>query len=220
MAVDDEMDAGEDDGGGHTGRRAFMAGAAGLAAGATLLGAASPAGALGVTGEYPIPLQYMDMSLGTVAPVDLGTGGFATGIFSAFGDMAAVSIRILVGSGADTGNGPWVVDGGDLPSGFVPVASPNDVTPVGTAAWMGTGQIVDFTNLFQNAYQLGCAWVNFSGSGGPAATLVWSLPDQHNDGSGNVMFNAGGTVPFGAPLAEGAFLYSSMVYLVTMPEPE
>ncbi len=216
---DARPDTGE--GGPPTGRRAFMAGAAGLAAGATLLGAASPASALGVTGEYTLPLQYIDMSTGNLAPVSCGSTGFAKVILSAFGDMAAATIRVkLSGSGIDAGTGPWAVDGADMPSGFVPVPSPDDMTPTGTAAWTGNGQILNFQNAFQNAYSLGCAWSNFSAVGGPDATLVWSFPDKHNDGSGSVLLNHLGQVPYGAPLGDGIFLYSTLVYLVAMPEPQ
>jgi hypothetical protein len=209
------------EGGPPTGRRAFMAGAAGLAAGATLLGAGSPAGALGTTGEYTLPLQWIDMSNGTLTPVACGSTGFAKVILSAFGDMAAASIRVkLSGTGIDAGDGPWAVDGGDLPSGFQPVPSPDDMTDTGTAAWTGIGQVLNFQNAYQNAYAVGCAWCNFSAVGGPDASLIWSFPDRHNDGSGAVMFNWDGTVPYGAPLGDGVFLYSSIVYLVNMPVPE
>lgn len=204
-----------------TGRRAFMAGAAGLAAGATLLGAGSPAGALGTTGEYTLPLQSIDMGTGLLTPVACGSEGFAKVILSAFGDMAAATIRVkLAGTGIDAGDGPWAVDGADMPSGFQPVASPDDMTPTGTASWTGMGQVLNFQNAYQNAYLIGCAWSNFSAVGGPDAALIWSFPDRHNDGSGAVMFNFGGTVPYGAPLGEGVLLYSSLVYLVNLPEVE
>lgn len=214
---DASFDASTDTAG--SGRRAFMAGAAGLAAGAALLGGSTPAGALGTTGEYDLPLQYVDLGTGDLTPVDLGTGGFAKIILSAFGDMAAGAIRIKVGAGADTGDGPWAVDGGDLPSGFQPVPSPNDMTPTGTSAWGGMGQVLDFTKVNGNAVVIGCGWSNFSNTGGSSAVLVWSLPDVHNDGSGNVLFNYGGVVPYGAPLGEGALVYSAITYLVNLPAP-
>jgi hypothetical protein len=216
----DETRPDTDDGGPHTGRRAFMAGAAGLAAGATLLGSGSPAGALGVTDDYPLPLKYIDQTTGDLTDVLCGSTGFAKVILSAFGDMAAASIRVkLSGTGIVAGDGPWVVDGADMPTGFEPVASPNDMTDVGTSAWGGTGQILNFENAFQNAFALGTGWINFSNLGGPSAMLVWTFPDKHNDGSGAVLLNHDGQVPYGAPLGEGTFLYSTLVYLVSWPEP-
>lgn len=195
-----------------TGRRAFMAGAAGLAAGATLLGAGSPAGAaVPATGEHDLDLLWVDLGTGVTTPVGLGTGGLAKGIFSAYGDMAAATIRIKLGAGATPGSGPWGLLATDMPSGYLPATPPDDMTP-GTMAWQGTGLAVNPDNVFQNSYFVACAWTNYVSTGGPVV-LQWTLPDRHNEGNGNVLFNYGGSVPFGAALGEGAMLYSTVAYL-------
>jgi hypothetical protein len=202
----------------HAGRRAFMAGAAGLAAGATLLGATSPAAAIGTTQTWTIPLKWMSMSTGATTAVGLGTGGVAQAYLSAFGDMAAMTIRIKMGTGATPGTGPWIIDGADMPTGYVPVAVPTDISNPGTSVWFGAGQAVNPNDATQNAADVICSWTNFAVMGGPAAGLVWTMPETHNLGTGNVLFNSSGTNPFGIANGAGTILYSSLVYLVNLPE--
>ncbi|HEX7131084.1 MAG TPA: hypothetical protein VF228_00830 [Iamia sp.] len=220
MTTDETLDDARPDEGAHPGRRAFMAGAAGLAAGATLLGSSSPAGAIGTTQPWTIPLKWMDMSTGATTAVGLGTGGVAQAYLSAFGDMAAMTVRIKLGAGATPGTGPWVIDGADMPTGYVPIEGPTDITEVGTSLWFGTGQALNFANPYQNAAHVNCSWVNFAAANGPVSGHVWAMPDKHNDGSGSVLFNFAGGCPFGVPNGEGTILYSSLVYLVNLPEPE
>lgn len=211
----------DDDGPGddspHAGRRAFMAGAAGLAAGATLLGAASPAAAIGTTQTWTIPLKWINMSTGATTAVGLGTGGVAQAYLSAFGDMAAWTIRIKMGTGATPGTGPWLVDGADMPTGYVPVAVPTDISTLGTSVWFGAGQAINPNDATQNTAGLICSWTNLSAISGPAAALLWTMPEVHNLATGNVLFNFGGTAPFGIANGAGTILYSSIVYLVNLP---
>lgn len=205
-----------DDDGRAPARRKFLAGAtaAGVAAGAAVLGTADrAAAAIPATAEHSLALKWLDLS-GTpwlLDDVTLGTGGFALGTFSAMGDMAALAVRIKVGAGASLGSGPWCLDASELPTGFKPVTPPNDLSPTGTPGWGGMGQIADFTDLNHNSYVIGMSMGNFTNVG--AGTLVvWSLPDRHNTGSGAVMVNYGGVVPFGREPAEGTTLFSNLVY--------
>jgi hypothetical protein len=84
--------------------------------------------------------------------------------------------------------------------------------------WFGTGYALNVNNPYQNTAHLICSWANFAVMGGPAAALVWYLPARHNDSSGTVLFNNGGASPFGVANNDGTVLYSSLVYLVNMPE--
>jgi len=201
----------------HTGRRAFMAGAAGVAAGATLLGASAPAGAIGATQTWTVPLKWIDMTTGATTAVGLGTGGVAQAYLSAFGDMAAMTVRIKMGTGATPGTGPWLIDGADMPTGYVPVAVPTDISTPGTTVWLGTGQAINPNDATQNTAHVICSWTNLAAIGGPAAAHLWTMPEVHNLGTGNVLFNFGGTAPFGIANGAGTILYSSIVWLVNLP---
>jgi hypothetical protein len=198
-------------------RRKFLAGAglaAGAAGAATLLAATPAAATTPATGEFDLDLKWgeIDVVPWILHDVDLGDGGFAKGVFSAFGDMAALSIRILVGEEADTGDGPWMLDGSTMPTGYVPATPPNDVTPAGTPGWGGVGAAMDYSNVSQNTYELQSSWGNFTNVG-QGTLMVWTLPNEHNTFEGNVLFNFEGDTPFGAALAPGACLFTTLVYL-------
>jgi hypothetical protein len=208
-------------------RRKFLAGA-GLAAGAAALSATAAPGIASATppstpADYSFSLKWLDLANppSSEYPVNLGTGGFAKGQFSAMGDMAALSIRILVGTGGsvDTGQGPWFIDGTDTPPGFTPVAGPNDITPVATSAWMGTGVVIGLGRPNQNQYSLSCSWQNWSNAS-LGTKLLWALGDRYNDGQGNVLLNYGGVVPFGNNLGPGDIVYGTLVYLRDTSEDE
>ena len=125
-----------------------------------------------------------------------------------------MTLRIKVGAGADTGDGPWCFDSADLPAGFRSAALPSDMTTVGTSAWPGIGTVLDLTNPNVNQVAVGAAWNDWSAiSLGSGTLMVFALLDRFNDGSGAVMLNYGGVVPFGRALGEGVMLYQSMVYL-------
>ncbi|HEV7721133.1 MAG TPA: hypothetical protein VGO60_07600 [Iamia sp.] len=197
-----------------TGRRAFMAGAAGLAAGAALLAGASPAGASSTTAA--LDLFWVDESgLGPpINPVDLGTGGLAEGVFVAEGDLVALTVRIHLGTDADPGAGFWGLDGADFPSGYqplVPAPAPFDVR----GSWLGTGFVFDITNATQASYVLTSYWGDYSAGGGPAAGLLWFLPGLPGPPQ---RLNDAGTAPFGSALTDGTFVWSSMVYQRAVPE--
>ncbi len=195
------------------GRRRFLTGAAGLAAGAAVLGQTSPASAAGATGEHDLDLKWIDLGTGTINDVDLGTGGLAKGVFSAMGEMAAVSMRIKVGTGADLGTGPWCLQSTDMPTDYVPATPPNDITPVATTAWGGPGTMVDFGSPNVNQVAIGGGWGNWTNAG-LGVLFTWSVTSGHNDGSGGVMVNFLGKVPFGAPPSADSLLYTTCIYLV------
>lgn len=213
MTDETTSDARAEEGSG-TGRRAFMAGAAGLAAGATLLGSGGPAGATPpAAGEHDLDLKWVDLATGTLTAVGLGTGGLAKARFVPMGDAAVMSVRVRLGAGATPGDGPWCLSAADMPSGYAPATPPDDITPTGTVGWLGVGNIVDFSSLNGNSRLLGCSWNNFTAQSGPGVLHVWAFADRNIDVNGpTTLLNYGGTVPFGAPLAEGAILYSSIVY--------
>ena len=203
-------------------RRKFLTGAglaAGAAGAAAVLGATPASATSPATGEFDLDLKWaeIDSYPWVLHDVDLGTGGLAKGVFSAFGDMAALAVRILVGEDADTGEGPWVLDGATMPTGYVPATPPNDVTPA-TMGWGGCGTAMDFTNSTQNTYELQVGWTNFTNLG-LGTLLVFNLPNVHNTFEGNVLFNFEGDTPFGAPLAAGAAVYGTLVYLRAPEEP-
>lgn len=199
-------------------RRKFLTGAgvAGLAAGAAVLGTASPAAATApstiVDHDLTEAIRWIDFNDSPpIKDVDLGDG-FAKATFSAYGDMATLTLRVKVGSGGNTGQGPWAIQAADMPSGYEPAEPPNDMTDVGTSAWQGLGTVLDLTNANQSQYGFGTSWSNFS-TYGLGTLMVWAFFDRHNDGSGAVMFNYGGTVPYGTALAPGALFYSTLTYL-------
>jgi len=97
-----------------TGRRAFMAGGAGLAAGAVLLAGASPAGADELSDhDFDGDLQAVDG--GTATPVLLGTDGAARADFVAEGEIAAMTFRLVLGVDPTPGTGIWAIPGLGLP---------------------------------------------------------------------------------------------------------
>lgn len=199
-------------------RRRFLAGAAGLAAGAAVLGSATEASASGppttiVDQDMHTALQWIDLSTGTLTQVQLGSDGVCRMDFSAMGDMAAMAIRIKVGTSGtiDTGTGPWIIDGSDMPTGFQPYAAPSYITSVGTLAWAGTGIVVGLGRPNQNQYALECGWKDWTAAGN-GTMLTWDVADRYNDGMGNVMLNADGAVPFGNNLGSGDIVYGNLVY--------
>lgn len=192
-------------------RRKFLTGAgvaAGAVAGGALLGSTPASATPPSTGEHDLDLVYLDMSSGTPTSVGLGTGGLAKGVFSAMGDMAALSVRIKLGSSPTPGDGPWGFIGSDLPTGFQPVLGPTDMTDFGTSSWLGTGLALNVHTKNLNQYPLGFGLSNFGGT----MTFVFALFDRLNTGDGAVLFNFDGTVPFGMPLDEGDMVYGQVVY--------
>ncbi|HWJ96707.1 MAG TPA: twin-arginine translocation signal domain-containing protein [Acidimicrobiales bacterium] len=204
-------------------RRKFLAGAglaAGAAGAATLLGASPASASTPATGEFDLDLKWADITgvPWVLDDVDLGDGGFAKGVFSAFGDMAALSIRILVGEDADPGDGPWVLEASSMPSGYTPATPPNDLSPTGTPGWGGVGNVVDFTKMSDNNHELLVSWNNFT-SIGNGTLLTWTIPNVHNDASGSVLFNYGGSAPYPSPLGASSQVVGILVYLREPEEP-
>lgn len=198
-----------------TGRRSFMAGAAGIAAGAALLGTASPAGAATTTDDiFPF---WVDETADpdVITPLDLGTGGLAEATWVAEGELCAMTLRIVVGAEADLGTGFWGLDGADFPVGYRPIINSPAPLDIGFA-WLGSGFVFDLGQTTQASYHLIPIWGNFSGTGGPAAGMLWFAPGL--PGTPQRLGDASGTAPFGAPLNEGAIVSSSMVYQRVVPE--
>ena len=156
-------------------------------------------------------LQWVDLSTPALSSVSLGTGGHCLATLVPMGEMAAMSLRILVGSGASLGTGPWCFESIDMPTGFKSATVPNDTSPAGTPGWGGPGSVTDLTDVNQSQRAIAGSWSNFSNFG-LGTLLLWTMPDRHNDGSGSVLLNYNGTVPFGRPLAEGAFVFFNFVY--------
>lgn len=199
----------------HTGRRAFMAGAAGLAAGATLLGTGSPTGAS--TTDGAIAPFWVDEGTNTLTPLDLGTGGSATARWVAEGDLCAMTLRIVVGEDADLGTGFWGLDGTTFPVGYRPLLDPPPNPGDIAYQWLGSGFILDLAQTVQASYDVIPMWADFSGTGGPTAGLLWfpaGLPGTP------VRLGDGGTAPFGTVPNAGTHLFSTTTYRRVVPEPE
>ena len=209
---------------GTSGRRKFIAGAAGAAAAATagVLATSSPAGASVTSNDVDISgaLKWIDFGSPALNAVSLGSGGFAKATFSPFGDMVAMTLRIVVGTtGSSLGSGPWCLDSSDSSfAGFQPVGIVNDVPGQVTSNWQGAGAIVNLSAPNQNQYAVGSTWQDFSIviPSFSSPLLVWGLSDRINTGTGNVLVNYAGAVPFGAVFDPVTVLYSTMMYQVVI----
>ncbi|MFN8053537.1 MAG: hypothetical protein U0Q22_19015 [Acidimicrobiales bacterium] len=209
-------------------RRKFIAGAAGAAAasGAALIATSSPAGAsvsttnnvdLGDISAANSALKWIDFGSGTLTRVDLGTGGFARANFVPMGEAVAMDLRLQVGTGANLGTGPWCLDSSEFAAlglgGFEPANLHTDISGQINSSWVGMGTIYNVWSDNQKQILIGCAWGNFD----PFSLghlLVWGLMDRDNNGSGNVMLNWNGTVPYGTAPAAGTVLYTSLTYQI------
>ncbi len=193
-----------------TDRRTFMAGAAGLAAGAALLGTASPAGAVTLD-DHDFDGDLMAVLGGTTpVPVDLGTGGAARADFVAEGDLAAMTFRLVLGPDADPGGDFWAILASSFPSPYEPepLFDPVSPSPFQVAfGWQGSGLVVNGANTA--ASPLIPTLERFPG--GPTF-LGWAIASSTGIGG----LNSGGTVPF--VLDEGTQVASTIVYRRVVPE--
>ncbi|HEX7131083.1 MAG TPA: hypothetical protein VF228_00825 [Iamia sp.] len=194
-----------------------MAGGAGLAAGAVLLGAASPAGADSLD-DYDFDGLLVAVEGGGPVPVDLGTGGAARADFVAEGEIAAMTFRLILGANPDPGDDFWAIQTTDFPSAFEPVglpdpADPDPAPPVEAGpfplafGWAGSGFVVDEANSASSP--LIPIIERFPAS---PTFMAWVIASPTGIGG----LNSSGTVPF--VLAEGTIVSSTLVYRRIVPE--
>lgn len=198
-----------------TGRRGFMAGAAGLAAGAALLGTSSPAGAATTTGTIAPFWVDETVNPAVLTPIDLGTGGVADARWVVEGDLCAMTLQIVVGEDADLGTGFWGLDGNTFPVGYRPLPDPPPLGQDINLQWLGSGFVFDLAQSTQASYSLIPVWGDFSGTGGPAAGMFWfavGLP-----GTPVRLGDASGTAPLGTVPNAGTHIYTSTTYRREVP---
>jgi hypothetical protein len=197
--------------GAETGRRAFMAGAAGIAAGAALLGTTSPAGAVSLDDhDFDGTLMAVEGGGTTPVPVGLGTGGAARADFIAEGEIAVMTFRLVLGAEPDPGDDFWAILASDFPVPFqpAPLFVPGSPSPFEVAfAWQGSGMVVDGPN--SQACPLIPTVERFPT--GPTFT-GWAIASP----TGVAGLNSNGTVPF--VLDEGTIVASTMTYRRIVPE--